>query len=180
MRQILVLAALIVTLAVTAFTQDKSANFSGTWKLDTAKSQLSEFSRIEAMTMTVTQTAKDLKVATETKRQTPPSAGGMGRGAGMGRVMGGDGETVYSLDGKETVTEVEGPNGKIPVKHKAKTEGGKVYLTSSRTFNGPMGEVKMNVKETWSLADGGKTLTVVREQSTPRGTNTNTLVFTKQ
>lgn len=165
-----------------AFAQDKTGDFSGTWTLDVSKSKLDERARIESMKMTVSQTAKDISVATETKRQAPPEGapgrpgGGMGRG-GMG---GGNNTFTYTLDGKETKTEVNGPMGAMPVTLKAINEGGKLILSSSRTFSGQMGEITATTKEVWSLSADGKTLTAEREQQSPRGTNTSTLVFVKQ
>lgn len=182
MKKLFSLAALCCLLSVAAFAQ-KAPNFSGVWNLDAAKSQLGERSRVETMVLTVTQTDKDLKVDTATTRKAPPAdapQGAMGRGFGGNRAFGGDGTVVYSLDGKETTVEVDGPNGKIPVKYKAGFEGGKANLSSSRTFTGPMGEITMTTKETWSLSADGKTLTVVRDQTTPRGTNTSTMVFVKK
>jgi len=43
-----------------------------------------------------------------------------------------------------------------------------------------MGDITMTTKDSWSLSAEGKTLTVVREQSTPRGTNSSTMVFAKK
>ena len=102
----------------------------------------------------------------------------MNRGGGFGGSV--DATTVYSLDGKETVGEVDGPMGKMPVTYKA-TAGsdGTLVLTSARSFNGPMGEVKLTTKETWKLSPDGKTLTVERENTTPRGAQISTLVFVK-
>ena len=48
------------------------------------------------------------------------------------------------------------------------------------TFSGQMGDVTRTTKETWSLSDDGKTLTVNRETSSPRGTNSTTMVFVKK
>ena len=87
---------------------------------------------------------------------------------------------TYSLDGKETTIQQEGPMGSVPVTLKAKIDGGKLNLSSARTFNGPNGEISITTKETWTLSDDGKTLTVAREQSSPRGTNSSTMVFTKK
>jgi len=70
--------------------------------------------------------------------------------------------------------------GVIPVKLKAKQNTGKLELTTTRTFNGPMGEVSITTTEEWSLSSDGKTLTVKRESQSPRGSNKSTLVFTKQ
>lgn len=185
MKGIFFFAAVLCLSAVAALGQAKSTDFSGTWTLDASKSKVDGRMRIEAMTMTVEQTNKELKVTTETKRTAPPAdapQGGPGGGRGMGRGFGGgDGTVAYSLEGKETTVEIDGPNGKMPVKYKAVLEGGNATLSSSRTFNtGPMGEITMTGKDSWSLSADGKTLTVVREQSTPRGTNSSTLVFVKK
>ena len=185
MKKIFFLAAVICLSAVAALGQAKPTDFSGTWVLDASKSKLDERMRVESMTLTVAQTDKELKVTTETKRMAPPadaSAGGPGGARGMGRGFGvGDGTIAYSLEGKETTVEIDGPNGKMPVKYKAVLEGGNATLSSSRTFStGSMGDITVTGKDSWSLSPDGKTLTVVREQSTPRGTNSSTLVFVKK
>ena len=195
MKKVLFLTAFVCLMAISAFAQDKKADFSGSWTLDVSKSKLDERARIESMTMTVTQTDKDIKVETATKRLPPPegmkqggggngqgngTGGGMGMGRGRG-FGGGDGTTLYTLDGKETTTEVESQMGKIPVKLKADLEsGGKLKLASSRTFNTPNGEVSMTTKEVWTLSEDGKTLTVKRDTESPRGTNSSEMVFTKK
>lgn len=182
MKKLVFLLTVFCLSSMAAFAQDKTGDFSGTWTLDVRKSKLDERARIESMKMTVSQTAKDITVATETKRQAPPEgatgrpAGGMGRG-GMG---GGDNTFTYTLDGKETTAEVSGPMGAMPVILKAVNESGKLTLSSSRTFSGPMGEITATTKEVWSLSTDGKSLTVEREQQSPRGTNASTMVFTKQ
>ncbi len=101
----------------------------------------------------------------------------MGRGGGLG---GGDSKLTYSLDGKETSVDQTSPMGTIPVKLKAKAEDKKLKLSQSRTISGQMGEMTLTTKEEWSLSTEGKTLTVSRESTTPRGTNSSTMVFTKQ
>lgn len=186
MRKLLFLTAAVFLLSLPAFAQDNKASFSGTWKLEASKSKLDERARIESMTMTVTQTDKELKVETATKRLPPPAdapqGGPGGRGGGMGRggFGGGDGTSVYSLDGKETTVQQESPMGSIPVKLKASKESdGSLKLSSSRTISGQMGEMTITTKEKWSLSSDGKTLTVERDQSTPRGTNSSTMVFVK-
>jgi hypothetical protein len=182
MKKIFFSSAMFAAFAIAGYAQAKPTDFSGTWNLDIPKSQLGERMRIEGMTMTVAQTDKELKVATETKRPAPPAdapQGGPG-GRGMRGFGGGDGTVTYSLDGKETVVEVDGPNGKLPIKYKGTIEGGKANLSSSRSFSGPMGDVTITTKDTWTLSADGKALTVAREQTTPRGTNTSTLVFVKK
>ena len=181
--RIVLMTMLTLVLAVAAISaQDRTAGFAGTWTLDASKSKLDERMRIESMTLTVAQTDKELKVETKTKRAPRPegeTGGGQGRGMGRGGFGGGDGATVYSLDGKETKVEQETPAGKIPVVYKANLEKGKLTLSSSRTISGQMGEMTITTKETWSLSEDGKTLTVKRETETPRGTQSSEMVFTK-
>lgn len=183
MRKLLFLATALCLFSMAAFAQKTS--YAGTWTLDTSKSKLDDRMRnVESMTMTVEQTEMELTVTTATKRAAPPAdapppGGGRPGGGRMGGMGGGDGKTVYALDGKETKMETEGPMGKIPVTLKAKSEGGKLNLSRSSTFNGPMGEMTMTTKETWELGADGKTLTVNRENTTPRGANSSTMVFTK-
>lgn len=185
MKKLLFLAVILCLFSMAAFAQ--KANYTGTWTLDISKSKLGDrAASIESMTWTVVQTDTELTVTTATKRAAPPAdaparpAGGGGGGMGAGRGMGGgDGKTVYSLDGKETKIEIDGQMGKIPVTLKAKSEGGKLNLSRSSTFTGPNGEITTTTKETWELGADGKTLTVNRESTSPRGTNTTTMVFTK-
>lgn len=190
MRKVSFAVIAVFMLAAAAFSQGK-ANYSGTWTLDKDKSTMGGAMRVDSMTLTVAHTDKEIKVETATKRLPPNDApagaptagapgGGPGRGMGRGGMGMGDGTTVYPLDGKETKSEVDGPMGKMPVTHKgsAKTDGS-LELTSSRTFNGPQGAITATTKETWSLSADGKTLTVDRVNSTPRGDQTAKLVFSK-
>ena len=184
MKKIMFAAAACCLFAVAAFAQ-KSPDFSGTWNLEVGASKLGEGSRIESMTLTVTQTGKDIKIDTKTTR-TPRregEQGGMGGGRGAGRrgAFGmDDGLETYTLDGKETKIDQEGPNGPIPVVKKASIETGKLELSSARTLTLQMGEITMTRKESWTLSDEGKTLTVVRENVTPRNTISTTFVFRKK
>ena len=158
----------------------QKADFSGKWTLDVAKSKLGERNTIESQTLTVAQTANDIKIDTATKRTAPPAGapGGGGGGGGMGR--GGDGSASYMLDGKDVKSEVPGPGGAtVPVTTNAKVDGGKLVLSRSSTFNGPNGAISTSSKETWELSADGKTLTVTTERTSPRGTDTITRVFVK-
>jgi hypothetical protein len=184
------IAAMIVSLlamAMSAAAQDKATNFSGTWELDVAKSKLGERGMIQSQTLTVTQTGKEITVQTATKRTPPPAdtgdssrAGGRQGGRMGGGFGGGDDAVTYSLDGKEVKTEVEGRNGKMPVIRQAKVNGGKLKLSSSRTFTGPMGEVTMTTNEKWELSSDGKTLIIDSERTTPRGNESTTRIFIKK
>jgi len=179
------LFAAILTLFVMAVSvsAQKGANFSGTWTLDISKSKLGERNNIESQTLTVVHTEKDIKVSAATKRAARPAgapAGGGGRpGGGMGG-PGGDNTATYTLDGKEVTIEQDTPRGKVPVKMTGKADGGKLSLSTSRTFQGPNGEMTMTTKETWSLSADGSTLTVDRESASMRGPMTTQSVYTRK
>lgn len=183
MKKTFFLTAFICLLAVSAFAQDKKPDFSGTWELDVAKSKLDERMRVESMTMTVAQTEKELTVTTKIKRAprpeggAPMGGGGMGRGGGMG---GGDMTATYSLDGKETTAPAPGGQFGGMATMKAEFDGANLKLTSNRSFETPMGTANIKNEETWSLSADGKTLTVNREQSTPRGNFSSEMIFAKK
>jgi hypothetical protein len=198
MKKLLLMMCAFGLFAFSAIAQGP-ANYAGTWKLDKANSKLDQRMMVDSMTWTVSQAGKELKIVSEVKRAEPtierpaggpppvaappegaaPMRGGRGMGRG-GFGGGGGGTTVYSLDGKETIGEAEGPMGKMPVTYKAAFgSDGTLVLTNSRSFNGPMGEITLTTKETWKLSPDGKTLTVERENTSPRGAQTSTLVFAK-
>ncbi len=171
---------LIFVFAASIFAQDKLPNYSGTWVLDAGASKMGEMSRVETMTLTVSQDEKNISIQTSVKRTESVEAGRVagGRG-GFGRGAAGDSSVAYSLDGKETTTQTDTPAGPMPVKMKAKFDKGVLKLSQSRTFNGPMGEITTTAKEDWSLSEDGKVLTIKREMQSPRGNNSSTLVFKK-
>lgn len=185
MKKIAGLAVVICLLAIGVFAQNKP-DYSGQWTLDKAKSKLDERSRIEEMTMKITQSATTVEVETKTKRAPRPEGmqgdGNRGEGnrrGGPGGMRGGDGTILYTL-GKETVKETENERGKIQTKSSANLEAnGTMTVSTSRTINTPNGEMTMTTKETWQLADGGKTLNVKRESQGMRGMQTTEMVFTK-
>ena len=179
---LMIIISLLTALTISA--QEKATDFSGRWELDVSKSKLDERARIESMTMNVAQTEKDIKIETTTKRSADTNGGGMNRGGGMF----GDGtQTVtYTLvEGQALKGETFGSNnnGEKTAENvllKAKMDGGKLNLSSTRTFNTQMGEMTIITNETWTLSDEGKTLTVKRETQTPRGANSSEMVFAKK
>jgi hypothetical protein len=184
MKRVFLLTAIFALFAMAVSAQSTTPNFGGTWNLDVAKSKLGERNMIETQTMTVTQTDKEIKIETKTTRKAPPegapTGGGRPGGMGGGMMGGGDMPTTYTLDGKETKTEVQGPMGAMPVTLKAKFEAGKLNLSRSSTFSGPMGEMTTTTKEMWELSADGNTLTVNIERNSPRGSETTTKVFVKK
>ncbi len=199
MKKISVLTAFFCLFLATSavFAQNKAANFAGLWELDVAKSKIPERMRVESMTLNVSQTDKEIKVETNSKRAARPegdrpagdvNSGGMRRGGGMmgragGRMMGGNGTVTYSLTARETILEVEQAPGTPPesLTLKANLEkDGKLKLSSSRNFEMPNGAMTTKTSETWELTDGGKSLKIMREMETPRGTQSSEMYFTKK
>ena len=176
-----IISLLLAVVSISA--QEKATDFSGNWELDGSKSKLDERMRVESMTMSVTQTDKDIKIETTTKRA--ENGGGMNRGGGM--FGNGTQAVTYTLvEGQAMKGETIGGNsdgGSVSqgtVMLKAKMDGDKLNLSSVRTMNTQMGEITITVNETWSLSGDGKTLTVMREMQTPRGNNSSELVFAKK
>lgn len=166
--------------------QNKTANFSGKWALDLTKSKLDERAQnIESMSLTVSQTDTELKVESSTKRAERENTGGQMRRGGMdgmrrGGGFGGDSQTIYTLDGKETVTDMAGATGGKMTAKATVEKDGRLKLVQTRQMETPMGSRSMKMTEMWSLSPDGKTLTIKREAETPRGTNSSEMVFTKQ
>lgn len=182
MKKIAILLAVVCLFVANAAAQAKKTDFSGEWKLDVSKSKLGERSRVESMMMKVTQSDKELKVETSTKRAAPPEGqggapGGQGAGMGRGGMRGGDSTTVYSLDGKETTA--EGAMGGKATLTASFEKDGKLKLTRNQSVEGQTGQMNIGSKEIWELSADGKTLTVKRDTETPRGTTSSEMVFTK-
>jgi hypothetical protein len=206
MKKLVFLSLCVFFLSLSAFAQAKT-NFSGTWELDKANSKLDErqAKSIESQTLTITQTDKEFTVDVKTKRMPPPEMNGGdkpkpptdgaampptggGRGEGMGRGPGGrggmpgggmDAITTYSLDGKETSMQQESPMGQVPVTLKAKFDKESLKVSRSSTFNGPMGEMTISNKETYTLSADGNTLTVKRESESLRGSFSSESTYKK-
>lgn len=170
--------------AISVSAQKAPADFSGKWTLDLAKSKLTDREKqtIESQTITVTQTAAEIKIETETKRIAPaggPPAGGRpGGGGGMGGGGGAPGPQVFPI-GKETTSDQQMGQMTVPVTAGAKWDGSKLITSRSSTFNGPNGEVKSLTKQTFELGADGKSLTVTVESTGMQGTTTSTRVYSK-
>ena len=186
-----------------------SANFSGTWVLDKAKSEglPPQWQNLESYTMVVSEDDKQLTVENRIvagARPTTDQGGaepGVGRGdgnsTGGGRREGGFGRqgrggrgsgfgagmaaATYKLDGTETKVESAGGRGGGATLKAELLNGGNVLsLTNTRTINFQGNETTRTTRERWELADGGKTLKVQRTTDTSQGTRESTLVFNKQ
>ena len=140
------------------------ANFSGDWKLNESKSDLGQFASFATRTIKADQKDDSISIA-----RTAPSFNG------------GDFTTVETLsfDGKESESNLFG-NSKKKSSAKWSEDGQSFTITYILIldFNGQTTEV--NGTETWTLADGGKTLVLQNNSSSSFGDLTTKAVYEKQ
>ena len=120
-----------------------AANFSGEWKMNASKSDFGPAPAPEILTRSIKQTLAAVEISTHQK--------------------GAAGETStqlkYTLDGKESVNKL--PTG--DAKGTAKIDGDNIVIQSTREVQG----TSIASKETWTLSDGGKVLTILSHISIP-------------
>lgn len=180
MKKASVILSVIFLFCVSAFAQTRP-DYSGDWMLDKGKMKSAANSNVESMIVKATQSGGEIEIEVVTKLAPAPEDVSDDGQSKRGRRTLGDGTTVYSLDGKETIAETDSPAGKIPLKLQANFESdGRLNLSSNRTIKTPNGEVSLAIKEIWELADGGRTLKITREMKVPNGSNKVEMVFTKK
>lgn len=140
------------------------ANFSGEWKLNESKSDLGQFASFATRTIKATQQGDSIIIA-----RTAPSYTGEDFTS----------TETLTFDGKESQTALMGESKKIA---SAKWSDDSQTLTITYKllldFNGQQTEV--NGVETWSLSDGGKTLTLQNKSSSSFGDLATKGVYEKQ
>jgi hypothetical protein len=138
----LLLLSIAPAIFVSFQTLPDKANFSGDWKLNEGKSDLGQFAQFAPRTIKVHQTADSITIS-----KTAPS-------------FNGDDVTLSEtllFDGKEVESTIFG-SSKRKASAKWSDDGQTLTITFNIMFdfNGQQTEVKGT--ETWTLADGGKTL----------------------
>ena len=159
MRRVLLLAAtMAVILPFAAHAQGKP-DFSGTWTLDTAKSDPAPAGRGGggggAATLTIKQTATELAVQSE-GRQGPQTM-------------------TYKLDGSESKNEQMGRGGAQTIVSKAKWDGASLIIDTTREIQG----MSITTHEVRKLDNGGKEMKVESTTQTPQGEVKRNVVYTK-
>jgi hypothetical protein len=161
--------SLVLFTSVWAGTQ-APVDFSGTWKLDPAKSDVRQLAAMSGGS----KNAKDISLSMVIDQQ--------GTTLTVRRTLTVDGEAqqehhTYKTDGSETThTGFRGES----VTAKASWQGDKLVLVSTRTMSMLVKEVKVESKGVWSLSAGGKTLTIDGTLHTPRRDQQVKAVFHKQ
>jgi len=158
MQRVLLFAlAAAVVLPFHARAQAK-ADFSGTWTLDTAKSDPAPQGRGGgggAASVTIKQTGSEIAVTSE-GRQGPQTM-------------------TYKLDGSESTNQVMGRGGAQSVKSTAKWDGSSLVIETTREFNG----MSITTKEVRRLDNGGKEMHIETTTQTPQGEQKRKVVYTK-
>ncbi len=153
MRKIIALAGLIVTSAWIAFAQSKP-DFSGTWKLNIAKSNFGALPAPDSATLKIEHNDPAFKMISVTVTSSGERSY----------------ELAFTTDGKECTNWV----GNVEVKSVLRWEGTTLVMEHKAAG----GEVTL--KDQWVLSEDGKTLTLTRHWSGSQGETTQTLVHEKQ
>jgi len=145
-----------LTAALTLATAQAKTDYSGTWKVDTSKSDFGPMPPPDSITEKIVHEDPSLKVNVA-------QVGGQGD---MTYDM------VYTTDGKECVNTVGGNEFKTTLKW----EGDNLVADTKGSFEGN----EFTAKDQWVVSDAGKTMTVTRHISTSMGEFDMKLVFDKQ
>ena len=160
MKRVLLLATIAVVILPFVGHAQSKPDFSGTWTLDTAKSDPAPQGRGGgggggAATLTIKQTGTELSVMSE-GRQGPQTL-------------------TYKLDGSESTNQMMGRGGAQPSKSTAKWDGSSLVIETTREFNG----MSITTKEVRRLDNGGKEMKVETTTQTPKGEQKRKVVYTK-
>jgi hypothetical protein len=160
MRRWTVAVSIALTLGAQAISIAQAASdFSGTWRLNQAKSSRAIVGNTPdiqfASQLEVKQSATDLAIVATSVRQQPVSA-------------------VYKLDGSKV--NVQAPEGIIET-GEAKMNGTTLVITSRRSFSSPAGDIVVDFKEVWSRT--GNELTVEKTRTQSGDSSTQKAVYDK-
>ena len=154
-RKLLLIASLTALLLMTAFAQQKP-DFSGTWKLNVAKSEFGVLPGPTSRTDVITH--KDPSLSDSV---TLENAEGKQEYTAN-----------YTTDGKEAVNKI----GPREVKSTLKWAGSNLAVSSKFVYN----DSDVTGESTWALSGDGKTLTFSIHYVSPLGEADQKLVFEKQ
>jgi hypothetical protein len=160
MRRWTIAASVALTLGAQAMSIAQAApDFSGTWRLNQAKSSRAIVGNTPdiqfASQLEVKGSATEISIVATSIRQQPVSA-------------------VYKLDGSKVNVQV--PEG-ITETGEAKLNGMTLVITSRRSFSSPAGDIVVDFKEVWSRS--GNELTVEKTRTQSGDSSTQKAVYDK-
>jgi hypothetical protein len=147
----------LLTLAVGLIQAQAKTDFSGTWKLNTSKSDFGPMPPPDSLSEKITHQDPSLKA-------TVTSTGGM-----QGDMTY---DVSYTTDGKECVNHL----GENEFKSTVNWEGDELVVNTKGSFGGN----DFTSKDRWTLSSDGKTLSVARHLSSAMGEADIKTVFDKQ
>jgi len=147
----------VLVVAVGVVQAHAKADFSGTWKIDSSKSDFGPMPPPDSVTEKITHQDPDLK------------ANVASTGGAMGDMTY---DVNYTTDGKECTNTFAGNEFKSTVKW----EGEELVIDTKGKFN----DSEFTSKDRWSLSSDGKTLTMARHVSSAMGEADMKMVFVKQ
>jgi len=151
-----IVAALSVTAFATSMLAQSKPNFSGTWKLNIAKSEFGPLPAPDSRTDVITHNEPTIKIDVDSK-------GGQGDFTGT---------LNYTTDGKEATNKM----GPRDVKSTLGWEGSHLVVNSKLSFN----DAEVTIKSVWTLSDDGKTLSQDAHIISPMGELDTKQVFDRQ
>lgn len=140
-----IVAALSVTAFATSMLAQTKPNFSGTWKLNVAKSDFGPLPAPDSRTDVITHNEPTIKIDVDQK-------GGQGDFAGT---------INYTTDGKEATNSM----GPREIKSTLAWEGSNLAVNSKLMYN----DAEITIKNVWTLSEDGKTLTQNAHIVSPMG-----------
>ena len=167
-----ILAIILTSASCVLAASFKPANYAGKWSLDKAQSKNlpKYYENIKSHKLSIAQDEKQMSIAVEIDNSQPqPDKMNF----------------TYELDGEESKVDVKirTQNGLVDVPATLKavsTEHGNLRITIDRQIPMPDGGTFRGITiEDWKLGEDGKTLTIIREDETPRGKMRAEMVFVK-
>jgi hypothetical protein len=156
-RSTVLFSLTLLTLALGLVQAQAKSDFSGTWKLNAAKSDFGPIPPPDSMTEKITHQDPVLKASVATT------------GGPQGDV---NYDVNYTTDGKECVNSVAGNEFHSTLKW----DGDDLVVDTKGSFNGN----EFTSKDRWTLSADGKVLTVARHLSSAMGEADIKTVFEKQ
>ena len=86
-------------------------------------------------------------------------------------------DATYNLNGEEV--KMETPQGPVRVKAKPDKTGKALQFTTIRRMKMPTGEMEITIRETWKLAEDGKSIKLLRSVETPSARDEIIMILTK-
>jgi hypothetical protein len=144
MKRALFAAGLMLLPATSAWTQNITPNFSGTWNLDVAKSDFGSAPLPDSMVLLIEHKEPTLKVSSTQKGPQP-----------QGEITN---ERNLTTDGKENTNRTRTMAGEQEVKSTSNWNGRTLVMAFKLEVQGTV----FAVNDVWELSDDGKVLTILR------------------